>query len=106
MSTPDTTPTSQNGALDPADYAHLPSHANGLRQFADRAGYKTAEHTGTMRKLIGDTRRREIVKLPDGQPQLGSRWLHVLTNDQVLTAQRDGLLNALMAGEDPDNPNG
>ena len=91
-----------DGPLDPADYADVPRIADGLREFGDLAGYRDARLKGDLQKLIGNG-QREVVNLPDsGKPQLGTRWLMILTPDQVADAQRRGLFNALLDGTDPD----
>lgn len=89
------------GPLDPADYAAVPRIADALRKFGDLAGYRDARLKGDLQKLIGNG-EREVVNLPDGKAQLGTRWLLLLTPDQVADAQRRGMLNAILDGSDPD----
>jgi hypothetical protein len=71
-----------------------------LQEFGDLAGYQHAQLLGELQKLTGT--RQALVDLPDERVQLGGRWPMILVTEQLIEAQKRGLLDPLLSGDDPD----
>lgn len=97
-------------APDPSDYGYLPGDGEFLRGIPERPELAEvpADQHYDMAKRLGITSRhtrgsRPLVNLPtEDDVQLGSRWTHLLTPDQMFTATERGLFRHLMNGHDPD----
>lgn len=95
-------------APDPADYGHLPGDGDFLRDLPTQPELAEvpAAQRFDMAKRLGiltrHTKGRPVVNLPDSDVQLGSRWTHLLTTEQLVTATERGLFYHLANGHDPD----
>jgi hypothetical protein len=97
-------------APDPADYGHLPGDAEFVRSIPELPSlegvpaaqrFDHAKRQGLIQRHTKGM-SRPIVKLPDEGSQLGSRWLYLLTQEQIGKAMQTGMFDHLAAGHDPD----
>jgi hypothetical protein len=97
-------------APDPADYGHLPGDGEFIRGIPDLPSlaeipleqrFDHAKRQDLIRRHTGGV-PRPVVQLPQGDVQLGDRWRHLLTSQQVGEAQERGMFRHLLAGHDPD----